>query len=185
MSNAVYIQRWNKWKQSYHSELPFEVELESQLFHKYELDNPDQSHSQLTETTSLPAPRRLSNPISSPPRLRTKSGTESSAPSIQSRLGNPNTVPQPSSIGTESILKLFDVYSSEMSRRKEQLFYYVNLLMNRYADMNEVTKHYFEDVERITSHFISVLEKQGISSSDLYSVINSLKCIVAYKHITH
>lgn len=41
--------------------------------------------------------------------------------------------------------------------------------------MEEVTKHYLEDVERITSHFISVLESQGITSSDLYTVINSLK----------
>lgn len=38
-----------------------------------------------------------------------------------------------------------------------------------------MTKHYLEDVERITSHFISVLESQGITSSDLYTVINSLK----------
>lgn len=49
--------------------------------------------------------------------------------------------------------------------------------------MDEVTKHYLEDVERITSHFISVLEKQGISSSDLHTVINSLKCIVALQTI--
>ena len=117
----MYIQRWNQWKQNYHSKLPFEVELESRLYHKHELENPDQSRPQLTETTSLPAPRRLSNPISSPPRLRTKSGTDPSSPLIHSRLVSPNSVPQPSSIGTESILKLFDVYSSEMSRSKEQL----------------------------------------------------------------
>lgn len=118
----MYVERWKQWKQRSQSELPFEVELESQLYDKYGSDISTQPRPQLAETTSLPAPRRLSNPIPSPPRLRTKTGNETPAQSVQSRLVSPNAVSQQPSVGAEAILKLFDVYGSEMNRRKEQLY---------------------------------------------------------------
>lgn len=99
------------------------------------------------ETTSLPAPKRMSNPISSPPRLRTKVETsvEASAerptetkrttesgealrekrvpsePPMRDEALRTPSLPSSLLIGEEAIRKLFEVYGKELERRKEQL----------------------------------------------------------------
>lgn len=39
--------------------------------------------------------------------------------------------------------------------------------------MNVLIRQYDEDLERITSHFVSVLEEQGVTASVIRSIIGS------------
>lgn len=43
-------------------------------------------------------------------------------------------------------------------------------------DMDELTQSYHQDLNQITNQFVSVLESQGIDSSVLEQLINSISC---------
>ena len=46
-------------------------------------------------------------------------------------------------------------------------------MTGRYGDMNMMIKQYDEDLERITSHFVSVLEEQGVTASVIRSLMGA------------
>ena len=112
ISSSEYETRWYAWKtQSIRaSNQPFEVDMEASLCKAHSQQpgqpstpKPTPSSCQAT-AQSAPFPRRLSNPPSSPPRVRIKTGgsRDNQQPMIQSRLGSQNSIMDTNSIPATS-----------------------------------------------------------------------------------
>ena len=42
-------------------------------------------------------------------------------------------------------------------------------------EMNQITQNYYQDLDKITNQFLSVLENQGVDSSVLEQLLSSLQ----------
>lgn len=199
LSNEAYIQRWNAFKDSNSSFLPFEVQTESDLFTKKQgipwnklfffLDElaANATHSVLAEATSAPAPRRMSNPLSCPPRLRTR-GMDEGVTAIHPRV----VVPEESEgrghasrhageasgekgISESTLCELFEAYCSEMEKRKTRLEGRSGGLMSRFDEIQAATHSFHQDAEELTTHFVEMLKQRGVNTDMLDSLCSSLQ----------
>lgn len=75
----------------------------------------------MDEVISPPAPKRMSNPLTSPPRVRTKPDEGSQ---VKSRIVVRDIPPSPHetqcTVNSSTIKDMFEVYINEMEMRKKQ-----------------------------------------------------------------
>ena len=206
LSNDAYIQRWNAFKDSSSSFLPFEVQAESDLFTKKqgipaELSSLDElaanaTHSVLAEATSAPAPRRMSNPQSCPPRLRTR-GIDEGVATIHPRV----VVPEESEgrsganrqaceasgekgVNESALCELFEAYCSEMEKRKARLEGRNGGVTSRFDEIQAATHSFHQDAEELTAHFVEMLKQRGVNTDMLDNLCASLQfCVCSNKTV--
>ena len=148
------------------------------------------SHSVLSEATSAPAPRRMSNPLACPPRCRTR-GVEEGPSQIHSRVVAPEDGETRSrttrhlyetstkkGMNESTLYELFEVYSSEMEKRKAKLEALNGSVMRRFDEIQAATHSYYKDTEELTAHFVEILKQRGVNSEMLDSLCASLQLCV-------
>ena len=145
------------------------------------------THSVLAEATSAPAPRRMSNPLSCPPRLRTR-GMDDGAAAIHPRV----VVPEESEgrnhanrhageasgekgMNESTLCELFEAYCSEMEKRKARLEGWTGGLMSRFDEIQAATHSFHQDAEELTTHFVEMLKQRGVNTDMLDSLCTSLQ----------